>query len=117
MSFLQRLFTRNRESESLHGEMYRLDIVEELLQDAVKAYQSLVDLMVTHVPKGAYELDQDHIKRLKQIRNLLDAKPTRPLIGEVRQQLDKSVTTFAQPLDQQLGQQETERNRSWRLLL
>ena len=108
MSFLQRIFTRNREPESLHGEMYRLDIVEELLQDAVKAYQSLVDLMVMHVPRAAYELGLEHKKRLKQIRNLLDAKPTRPLIGEVRQQLDKSVNAFAQALDQQLGQQEIE---------
>ena len=108
MSFLQKLFGRQQESESLHGEMYRLEIVEELLHDAVKGYQSLIDLMVVHVPKAAREIGQEHKKRLKQIRNLLDAKPTKPLVGEVRQQLDKSVTQFAQALDHQLGQQEKE---------
>ena len=108
MSFLQKLFGRNQESESLHGEIYRLDIVEELLYDAVKAYQSLIDLMIVHVPKAAREIGLDHKKRLKQIRNLLDSKPTKPLMGEVRQQLDKSVGSFTLALDHQLGQQEKE---------
>ena len=108
MSLFQKLFNRQPEAESLHGEMYRLDIVEELLHDAVKAYQTLIDLLIAHIPKAARDFSQEHKKRLKQIRNLLDSKPTKPLLGEVRQQLEKSITAFTQALDTQLGHQEKE---------
>ena len=108
MSIFQRLFGRGQEPESLHGEMYRLDVVEELLHEAVKGYQALIDLVSVHIPKAAKEVGLDHKKKLKQIRNLLDAKASKPLIGEVRQQLDKSIATFTGELDHQLGRQEQE---------
>lgn len=108
MSFLQKLFGRTEETGSLHGEMYRLDVVEELLRDAVRGYQGLIDLIVTHVPKAAREIGPEHKKKLKQIRNLLDSKPSRALLNEVRLQLDTSIGGFTRGLDQQLGQQENE---------
>lgn len=109
MSFLQKLFGRPQESElSLHGEMYRLDIVEELLRDAVRGYQTLIDLIVAHVPKAARDIGIEHKKKLKQIRNLLDSTPSKPLIGEVRLQLERTIASFTRELDLQLDQQEKE---------
>ena len=108
MSFLQRLFRRPQEPDSVHGEMYRLDVVEDLLKDAIRAYQSLLEALAAHIPKTARDAGQEHSKRLKQIRNLLDSTPTRPLIGSVRQQMDRAVDQFANELDLQLGRQEQE---------
>src|SRR5450432_1806544 len=105
MSFIQKLFGRVPEPDSLHGEMYRLDIVEELLRDAIRGYQGLIDLIVSHVPKAARDIGLEHKKRLKQIRNLLDSKPSKPLITEVRLQLGTTIASFTRELDQQLGQQ------------
>ncbi|HEY3743925.1 MAG TPA: GGDEF domain-containing protein [Bryobacteraceae bacterium] len=108
MSIIQKLFGRGQETESLHGEIYRLDVVEELLHDALRAYQGLIDLVVVHLPKAAREIGAEHKKRLKQIRNLLDAKPSKGVISDVRQQLDSAITSFAGDLDRQIGQQEKE---------
>jgi GGDEF domain-containing protein len=108
MSIIQKLFGRSDEAESLHGEMYRLDIVEGLLRDALRAYQGLIDVVLLHVPKAAREIGIEHKKRLKQIRNLVDSKPSQPLIVDVRQQLDSVVVKFASDLNHQLGLQEKE---------
>lgn len=108
MSIIQKLFGRAQETESLHGEIYRLDVLEELLHDALRAYQGLIDLVVVHVPKAAREIGVEHKKRLKPIRNLLDAKPSKGVISDVRQQLDTAITGFAGDLDRQLAQQEKE---------
>ena len=108
MSFIQKLFERSPEPDSLPAVVQRPDVVEQLLRDAVRGYQGLIDLIGSHVPKAAREIGQDHKKRLKQIRNLLESNPSKPLMGDVHQQLDKTIAGFARELDQQLGQQEKE---------
>ena len=108
MSFIQKLFERTQEPDPLSVEMHSPYVVEQLLRDSVRGYQGLIDLIGSHVPKAAREIGQDHKKRLKQIRNLLESKPSKPLIGDVHQKLDKTITSFARELDQQLGQQEKE---------
>jgi GGDEF domain-containing protein len=108
MSIIQKLFGHNHETGSLQGEMHRLEVVEALLEDTIKAYQSLIEAIGKHVPKAAREIGQEHKRKLKQIRHQLDWEPTKPLIGEVKQELDKTLMAFTRDLDHQLGQQEKE---------
>lgn len=96
------------DSGSLHGEMYRLELVEELLVDALKGYQGLIDAVSKQVPRTVRDLAGDHRKRLKQIRNLLDSRPTKPLLESTRQQLQKTMAEFGARLDEELTQQAKE---------
>jgi GGDEF domain-containing protein len=104
MSFFQMLFRRRNpeESGSLHGEMYRLDVVEDLLSEAIRALQALMDAIAAHSPGGSSAKNSEFRKKVKQIRNLLNAKPSKPLLVEVSQQVERTVGNYSKELESDL---------------
>ena len=82
--------------------MYRLDVVEDLLADAIRSLQALMDAIAIHSPGGASPKNADFRKKLKQIRNLLNSKPSKPLLTQVNEQVDKTLGSYNKDLDANL---------------
>src|SRR5450432_1336466 len=103
MPFIQKLFGREpSEDEPLHGsETYRLGVVEDLLKEAIRAYQALIEGIATHAAgnspeqsKEGRERSADFKRKLKHTRNLLNVKPSKPLMAEVGQQLERTIESY-----------------------